>query len=203
MADKPDIVVFDVGNVLLDWDPRNLYRKVFADAAEMDRFLTDVCHSDWNIAQDAGRSWSDAEAEAIARHPAYAAQVKLFRARWTEMIAGPIAGSVSLLDDLAKANVPLYAITNFAADTFAETRVRYDFFRHFLGIVVSGEIGIIKPDRRIYDRLANDYGIDLKRTIFIDDSVKNCIGARAAGMRAIHFHSPERTRGELASLGVI
>ncbi len=202
MTSTPDIVVFDVGNVLVDWDPRYLYRKIFTDTAELEWFLREVCHGEWNIAQDAGRSWQVAEAEAIERHPKYAQQIRAFRGRWHEMIAGPIAGSVALLEDLAAANVPLYAITNFAADTFAETRQRFHFFRHFLGIVISGEIGIIKPDRRIYDRLAVDHAIDLQRAVFIDDSLKNCDGARAAGMPVIHFKSAEQARKDLSCLGL-
>jgi 2-haloacid dehalogenase len=198
----PEIVVFDVGNVLVDWDPRYLYRKIFADAGEMERFLGEVCHPEWNLAQDAGRPWPVAEAEAIARHPEAAAHIKTYRARWHEMIAGPIAGGVALLEALAAAGVPLYAITNFAADTFAETRAKYAFFRHFRGIVISGEIGIIKPDARIYERLASDFGVDLSRTVFIDDSLKNCAGARACGMRAVHFANAEQVRGALREMGL-
>ena len=202
MTAKPDIVVFDVGNVLVDWDPRYLYRTIFSDPSEMESFLKVVCHGEWNVAQDAGRPWPIAEAEAIARHPEYAAQIKAFRGRWHEMIAGPITGGVAILEELSRAKVPLYAITNFAADTFAETRQRFDFFRHFLGIVVSGELGIIKPDRRIYDHLATEYGLDLKRTVFIDDSLKNCEGARIAGMQAIHFTSPAQAREQLVDWGL-
>ncbi len=199
---KPDIVVFDVGNVLVDWDPRHLYRKVFARPEEMEWFLTEVCHPEWNLAQDAGRSWREAEAEAMARHPDRTEHIRLFRGRWPEMISGPILDSVTMLEDLARAEVPLYAITNFAADTFAETRAKYAFFNHFRGIVISGEVGIIKPDRRIYERLTDDHGVDLSRSVFIDDSAKNCEGARACGMRAVHFKSPAQARAELAGMGL-
>jgi 2-haloacid dehalogenase len=199
----PEIVVFDVGNVLIDWDPRHLYRKVFDDTEEMEWFLREVCHAEWNLAQDAGRSWREAEAEAIARHPERADHIRTYRGRWHEMISGAIADTVVLLEDLARANVPLYAITNFAADTFAEIRAKYPFFGHFRGIVISSEIGIIKPDRRIYERLASDHGIDLARTVFIDDSLKNCEGARSCGMRAVQFANAAQARTELRAMGVI
>ena len=198
-----DTVVFDVGNVLLDWDPRYLYAQIFADPARMDWFLAEVCPPEWNIAQDGGRPWPEAEAEAIARHPDQAQTIRAFRSRWHEMVRGPIAGSITLLEDLATAGTPLFAITNFAADTFAETRQRHPFFQHFHGIVVSGEIKLMKPDARIYHRLADDHGVDLTRSVFIDDSAKNCAGARAVGMQAIHFSDAASARAEIEALGFL
>ena len=194
-------VVFDFGGVLLDWDPRYLYRKIFTDPAEMEWFLANVCTSEWNVAQDKGRPWPEAEAEAIARHPKYTNQIRAYRARWHEMVPSPIWETVAILEGLAQANVPLYAITNFEADTLRETRAKYDFFRHFRGIVVSGEIGLLKPDPAIFQRLATDFGVDLTRSVFIDDVEKNVVGARAQGMTAIHFTSPGQLRTELATLG--
>jgi 2-haloacid dehalogenase len=197
-----DIVVFDVGGVLLDWDPRHLYRKLIADPAEMEWFLAEVCHGRWNLAQDAGRPWHDAEAEAIARHPDRAAHIRAFRARWGEMVPGSIGGTVALLEEMAAAGVPLYAITNFAADTFREVCARFPFFGHFRGIVVSGEIGIVKPDAGIFHRLAGDHGVDLARAVFIDDNARNCAAAEALGMAAIAFTSPEATRAALYGHGI-
>jgi 2-haloacid dehalogenase len=200
-AQKPTTVVFDVGNVLVDWDPRYLYRKVFADRTRMDWFLSEVCHPAWNLAQDAGRPWPEAESEAIARHPDMTSEIRAYRARWHEMLAGDIPGSIAILEHLAAQRVPLYAITNFAADTFAETCERFPFFRHFQGIVVSGTEKMIKPDARIYQLLATRYDLDLSTCVFIDDSAKNCIGARTTGMHAIDFVGAGDARQRLGGYG--
>jgi HAD superfamily hydrolase (TIGR01509 family) len=196
-------VVFDFGGVLLEWNPRYLYRKIFADEAEMEWFLANVCTSDWNFAQDQGRPWPEAEAEAIARHPKYAGEIRAFRARWHEMVPHAIQGTVDVLEELAARGVPLYAITNFAADTCAECRNKFAFFRHFRGIIVSGEIGILKPDAAIYQRLASDYGLDLTTCLFIDDVPKNVDGAHATGMQAIRFESPAKLSADLIALSVL
>jgi 2-haloacid dehalogenase len=197
----PHMVVFDVGAVLLEWNPRHLYRKVFADAAEMEWFLTEVCSPAWNELQDGGRPWADAEAEAIARHPDWAREVVMFRARWSEMVPQAIAGTVALLDDLRRADVPLYAITNFSASTFADACARFPFFATFRGIVVSGTEKLLKPDPRIYQRLAETYGVDLAACAFIDDNAAKCVAASALGMSAIRFVAPEQARRDLADLG--
>jgi 2-haloacid dehalogenase len=195
-------VVFDFGGVLLEWNPRHLYRKIFADPAEMEWFLANVCTGDWNLAQDKGRPWPEGEAEAIARHPKYAGEIRAFRARWHEMVPHAIQGTVAILEGLAARGVPLYAITNFAADTCAESQQKYSFFRHFRGIVISGEIGILKPDAAIFHRLATDYSLDLATCLFIDDVPKNVTGAQAAGLQAALFETPAKLRADLAALGV-
>lgn len=194
-------VVFDVGMVLLEWDPRHLYRKIFADPVEMEWFLANVCTYEWNLAQDKGRPWSEAEAEAIARFPEYEPQIRAFRARWQEMVPGPIAGTVRILERLAATNVPLYAITNFASDTLRECRTRHPFFDHFHGFVISGDLGLLKPDPAIYHRLATDYGLDLANCVFIDDSDRNVSAARAVGMTALHFSTPDKLAKDLVALG--
>jgi 2-haloacid dehalogenase len=198
---RPRVVVFDVGGVLLHWDPRNLYRKIFNDPARMEWFLSEVCPPHWNLAQDGGRPWPVAEAEAIARHPEMAAEIQAFRARWHEMVPGAIDGTVQLLEELAAAGVLLYAITNFAGDTFRETTQRFPFFRHFKGIIVSGYDCTLKPGAEIYRLLGDRYDLDLRSCVFIDDVAANCDGARACGMHAIQFVSPEATRAALAELG--
>lgn len=203
MSDKHrvDTVVFDIGAVLLDWDPRHLYRKIFADEVEMEWFLTEVCSPDWNCAQDGGRPWPEAEAEAIARHPRHADQIRAFRARWSEMIPGAIEGTVEFLRVLQRQTVPLYAITNFAADTFAEASLRFPFLTQFRGVVVSGTVRLLKPDPAIYRQLSQDHDLDLRRCVFIDDVRANCDAAERVGMTAIHFTSPLAARLELARLG--
>ena len=198
-----DTVVFDVGNVLLDWDPRHLYSKVFADHAEMEWFLTHVCSPDWNRRQDAGRDWREAETELLERFPERRVEVLAFRARWLEMVAGPIDDTVGILHELEASSVPLFAITNFAADTFADAAAVYGFLRGFRGIVVSGEINLMKPDPAIYRHLAQTHDVDLARAVFIDDSAANCEGALKAGMAAaIQFRGAAPLRQELRALGL-
>lgn len=203
-SDKPPTlttVVFDVGMVLLEWDPRHLYRKIFTDLDEMEWFLANVCTYEWNVAQDQGRPWSEAEVEAIARFPKYASQIRAYRARWQEMVPGPIAGTVDILERLAARGTPLYAITNFASDTLRESRERHPFFEHFHGIVVSGDLGLLKPDPAIYHHLASDYGLDLTHCVFIDDIDKNVAAANAVGMTALRFTTPEQLAKDLVALG--
>jgi len=192
-------VVFDLGMVLIEWDPRHLYRKVFDDPAKMEWFLSEVCHGNWNLEQDRGRSWPDAIAEAAARHPAYAREIALYRERWMEMVPGTIAGSVALLEELHARGAPLYAITNWNGETFRETRARFSFLDRFRDIVVSGDEGLIKPDRAIFDLLCTRNGLDPAQCLFIDDSLKNVKGAEAAGWQACHFTTPEALRRELES----
>ncbi|HRK23940.1 MAG TPA: HAD family phosphatase [Beijerinckiaceae bacterium] len=197
-----DIAVFDVGNVLVRWDPRNLFQKVFADPERMDFFLSEVCSPEWNHAQDAGRMWAEAEAEAIARHPAFAREVRLFRGRWHEMIDGPVEANVRLLEGLRRRGVATFAITNFAADTFAETQERYPFLKAFDGIVCSGLEKICKPDPAIYRLLLDRYRLVAKDCVFIDDSAANIAAAAALGFRTVHYGLGLDAAGAFAQLGL-
>lgn len=196
-------IVFDLGLVLIEWDPRHLYRTVFSDPTEMEWFLANVCHHEWNLENDRGRSFDDGVAEATARHPKYAKEIALYRDRWMEMVPGAIAGSVAILEALHAKGAPLYAITNWNSDTFRATRGRFGFLNLFRDIVVSGDARLIKPDPAIYHILAKRSGIALTDSIFIDDSLKNVKGAEAVGMRGHHFTSPESLRAELQGLGVL
>jgi 2-haloacid dehalogenase len=204
MTQPPTTAVFDIGLVLLEWDPRHLYRKLFSgDEARVEWFLREVCPPAWNLEQDRGRSWAEAVAEASARHPTVAAEITAYRERWHEMVPGPIAGSVALLEALAARGVPLFAITNFAADTFSEAQARFPFFSHFRGIVVSGTEGVVKPSADIFHLLANRYGLALADCLFIDDSLPNVQGARAVGMHAHHFTAPATLEAELIRHGLL
>ena len=192
-------VVFDLGDVLIGWNPRNLYRRVFPDLEKMEWFLTNVCHGDWNLAQDAGRSFDDGVKEAISRHPAWETEIELYRDRWMEMVSGPIQGSVQILEELHKKGVALFAITNWNGDTYRATHKKYPFLNLFRDIVVSGDEKIIKPDPAIFNLLAKRNDIALSNSIFIDDSLKNIRGAEAVGMQAHHFTTPEALRADLKS----
>ncbi len=196
-------VAFDLGMVLIEWDPRHLYRKVFADDAKMEWFLANVCHGEWNLEQDRGRSFDDAVAEATSRHPDFKTEIALYRDRWMEMVPGAIEGSVAILEELHGKGVPLYAITNWNGDTFRATRDRFAFLKRFRDIVVSGDAKILKPDPAIFDLLCTRNSLDPAQCLFIDDSMKNVKGAEAVGWLAHHFTSPEKLRSALVDLKVL
>lgn len=194
MADAPpikasiDAVVFGLGGVLIDWDPRYLYRKLFpGDEAAMEHFLSAVVDFKWNAHQDAGRPFAEAMAGTRARHPQYTSLIEAFDSRWEEMLASPIHGAVALLDSLRQRGVPLYALANWSKEKFPIARARFDFFAWFDGIVVSGEEGLIKPDPAIFHRLIERYGLEPSTTLFIDDMAYNTDAARDLGFQIHHF----------------
>ncbi|MDP8996151.1 MAG: HAD family phosphatase [Pseudomonadota bacterium] len=190
-------IVFDLGAVLIEWDPRHLYRKIFTDPEKMEWFLTKVCHNDWNLAQDRGRSFNEAVAEAISRHPDWEREIKLYRDRWIEMVPGDIPGTVQILEELHAKGAPLYAITNWNGDTFRLTKGRFKFLSLFRDIVVSGDEKLAKPEPDIFHLLASRNNIELSDSIFIDDSAKNIKGAETVGMQTHHFTTPEELRADL------
>jgi 2-haloacid dehalogenase len=200
---RRDVVVFDLGGVLIDWNPRHLYRKIFEDAAEMERFLGEICTQDWNEEQDAGRPFAEAVAMLQARHPAEAERIAAFDLRWEEMIKGPIEETVAVLEELHAAGTPLYALTNWSAEKFPVARQRFSFLAHFRGILVSGEVGVIKPDPRIFEMLIERFAIDPYRAVYIDDVEANVVAARPFGIHAIQFTTPAALRSELAALELL
>jgi len=200
---RVDHVVFDVGNVLIEWDPNHLYRKLIPDPVERVRFLSDVCPPAWNLEQDRGRSWADAVAERVALFPHYAALIRAFDERWPEMVPGEVPGSVALLEALRAAGASLYAITNFSAEKFALSRARFSFLNEFRDVVVSAEERLLKPDPAIYRVLLERNGLTAAHCLFIDDSEKNVGGAEAVGMRAHHFRDAATLGDTLRDLGLI
>jgi len=203
---RPDIdtVVFDLGGVLIDWNPRHLYRRLFGeDISGMERFLAEVCTQAWNEKQDAGRSWEEAIAEATASHPQHAVLIRAYHERWEEMLGGPIADSVAVLDDLRGSGMRLYALTNWSQHTFPFALLRYPFLEWFEDIVVSGREGLIKPDPAIFKLLLSRFGIEASRSVFIDDSPKNVYAAAQLGHHAIQFSNAVQLRRDLASLGLL
>ncbi len=196
-------IVFDLGKVLIDWDPRYLYRKVFRDEAKMEWFLANVCNNAWNTEQDRGRSFDDAVKEATARHPEHGREIALYRDRWMEMIPGAIDGSVQILEDLHAQGRALYAITNWNGDTFRATRQRFAFLDRFRDIIVSGDEKLLKPEPAIFRALTSRHRLSPANCLFIDDSLKNVRGAEAVGWKAHHFTSPENLRNALTQYGVL
>jgi 2-haloacid dehalogenase len=199
-----DIVIFDLGGVLIDWDPRHLYRRYFgADTDGMEAFLADVCTPEWNERQDAGRSFAEAEAEAIGGHPDKHELITAWARHFDEMIPGPIEGNVDILAELRERGVPLYALSNWSAETFPAQRERFAFLSWFGGIVLSGEEMMIKPDPRIYRRLLERHGVDAARAVYIDDVAANAVAASSLGIHGVHFVSPQQLRDELVTLGLL
>ena len=202
-AARAQVVVFDLGGVLIDWNPRYLYRELFKDEAAMELFLTEVCHAAWNEEQDRGRSFAAAIEEAAARHPGQRALIEAYHHRWEEMLAGPIEGTVGILAELKDGGHELHALTNWSAEKFPIARERYAFLTWFETILVSGEHGLIKPDPRIFELLLERIGREAGACIYIDDNAKNVAAAGSLGFAAVHFQSPEQLRDELAGRGLL
>lgn len=196
-------VVFDIGNVLIRWDPRALYRQIFPTEDAVEWFLGNVCTMDWNHEQDRGRSFEDGIAELTVRFPEHAEAIAAYHHRWNETILGPIEGSVAILEQLSAQGTPLYAITNWHQDKFRETKVRYPFLDRFRDIVVSGEERLVKPDPEIFKLLLARNGLEAQSCLFIDDNPPNVAGAEAVGMKAHHFTGPDALRAYLAGHGIL
>ena len=169
----------------------------------MEHFLAHVCDHDWNLAQDRGRPWDEAMAELSARHPDQSHLIAAYHARWPEMLGGPIEGTVAILEELAATGTPLYALTNWAADTWRLASDRFAFLALFRGILVSGQEGLAKPEPAIFHRLAERFGLTLTDLVFIDDNKKNAEVATALGIHAIRFESPLQLREDLGALGFL
>jgi 2-haloacid dehalogenase len=198
-----ETVVFDLGGVLIDWDPRHLYRKIFVSEEEVDDFLSTVATLEWHNEQDRGRTLEEATALLISQHPEYGPEIEAYYGRWDEMFGDPIEGSLRVLQDLREQGHPLYAITNWPAETFPRARERWDFLGWFDDIVVSGEERATKPDREIYDVLVKRTGLDPATTVFIDDREPNVRAAGDLGFITVKFEDAAQLRKDLVRLGVL
>ncbi|HXQ43460.1 MAG TPA: HAD family phosphatase [Acidimicrobiales bacterium] len=198
-----ETVVFDIGGVLLDWNPRHLYRKVFDDEEAMELFLREVCTPEWHDRHDRGESTADSCARLAQVHPQYADEIWAWSTRSEEMVAGPLEDSVAILTDLTDGGIPCYALSNMEAETFPVRFERYAFFALFDGILISGLEGVAKPDRAIFEILLERFGLDAGTTLFIDDNVANLHPASALGMSTVHFESSEALRRSLRAVGLL
>jgi 2-haloacid dehalogenase len=197
-------VVFDLGGVLIDWNPRHLYRSLFdGDEDAMELFLATVTTPEWNLEQDRGRTFAVAIEELVARHPGHEAMIRAYWGRWREMIKGPIDETVAVLADLHHRGIPLYALTNWSAETFAMARHQFEFFDWFHGIVVSGEERMTKPDPAIFCLMIERYQLVPERTIYIDDSHANVEQARRLGLDAIVFRGAKDLREDLRARDLV
>jgi 2-haloacid dehalogenase len=197
-------IIFDLGGVLVDWNPRHLYKKLVTDDPEfMEWFLSNVCTPEWNARQDAGRPFAEAVAELVSQHPEYEGLISAFHTRWEEMVAGAIEPTVAILAELRRSDYPLYALSNWSAETFILMRDRFEFLGWFRAVIISGEIEMIKPDPGIYRLLLERIDREAGECLFIDDSLPNVLAARDLGFRTIHYQSPEALRAELERMGLL
>ncbi len=196
-------IVFDIGNVLLRWEPRFLFTQYFDSEAEMEWFLAHVCNHDWNLQQDRGRSFAEAVKLTAAQHPEHAEAIAAYDTRWHETLPHAIDGTVAIFNELVGRDAPVYAITNFNGEKFRETKHRFPFLYDFRDIVVSGDERLLKPEPAIFQLLLGRNGLEAADCLFIDDSAANVRGAEAVGMKAHHFTSPEGLRKVLEELGLL
>ena len=201
-AARVEAVVFDLGTVLIPFNPRWLFRKLLRDEASIDRFFAETDFDAWNTAMDAGRCFADGIAAHSRRFPHYRPLFEAFFERWPETVGEPIAESVEVLRRLQQSGIRTYALTNFSAETYPLAAARFPFLADFDGAVVSGDEGVVKPDPAIYQRLVERYAVVPARAVFIDDKLENVEAARRLGFHGIHFSDPALVRPALRALGL-
>jgi 2-haloacid dehalogenase len=197
-------VVFDLGGVLVDWDPRYLLRKVMPGReAEMETILADVLNHDWNLARDHGDSWPDAMAELALMYPQWADVLRDYDERWAETLAGSHEDSVAVLRELHEHRVPIYALSNWSAEKFPHAEELYEWLDWFDGVVVSGRVKLAKPDPAIFRYLFETYRLEPRDVLFVDDYEPNIVAARELGMATHHFRDAARLRADLVTHGLL
>jgi 2-haloacid dehalogenase len=196
-------IIFDFGNVVIGWDPRGVYRPLLNnDDAAIEEFFTEVGFSDWNLEQDRGRSWKEAVSVLASQFPHRRDLIRAYHENWEQSITGPIDGTVKILYRLRDAGYELVGLTNWSAEKFLLTRPKHEFFKVFDHIVVSGEVGLVKPDPAIFELALQRVGRRPEQCLFIDDSAANVAAAAALGFHTIQFHSPAELERELADKGI-
>lgn len=198
-----EAVVFDLGGVLIDWDPRYVYRQLFADPADMEAFLGSVCTSDWHRAHDLGADIRQSCEQLALRYPEHRDMIMVWAERGEEMVAGQFDDTVELLSELKASGMPCYALSNMEPDAFAVRRARFGFMQWFDAHVISGLEGVAKPDRRIFEILLHRHGLRPQATVFIDDQARNVDAARDLGLVAVHFSTAAQLRQDLQTLGAV
>lgn len=196
-------IIFDLGGVLIDWNPRYMYRKIFDDEAKMEYFLANITTPDWNEAQDGGQKLSVATEMLVEQYPEFETEIRAYYGRWTEMLNGAIQETVDILNEIyGSKKYRLYALTNWSGELFHHALERFEFLQYFEGIVVSGDENLKKPDLRIYNLILDRYNIEAETAVFIDDNKRNIEASKKVNLQTIHFQSPEQLRVDLAKLGV-
>jgi 2-haloacid dehalogenase len=194
-------IIFDFGGVLIDWNPRYVYRDEFEESSEMEHFLSKVCTEDWNLQQDKGRSLAEGTRILQDKFPEYVVKIQLYYDQWEKMIKGYIPQNVTVLRNL-KEKYKLYGLTNWSAETFPIVFKRFSFFKLFDGIVISGEEKLIKPDRKIFELMLERYHLEAKNSLFIDDNMNNIEAAKEIGFATIHVEKKTDLNSELYTLGL-
>lgn len=196
-------IIFDFGNVLLEWDPRNVYRRYFPnDDQAMEQFLQEVNFMEWNAQQDKGRKFAEGVAELSRQFPHYTELIRAYHDNWKDSIGRHFEGTVEIMKRLKKAGYLLYGLSNWSAETFPIARKKYDFFHLLDDAVISGEVGLIKPEPEIFELLLEKIGKPAHACVFIDDALANIEQAQKMGFVTVHFQSPEHLEEELHRLGV-
>lgn len=200
---KIDTVIFDLGNVLVKWDPANLYKKIFSNEAERSHFLRNICSMEWHTLQDGGRSPQEGTAELVKQFPEHETAIRAFYDRWEEMFDGAIEGSVAILKAVKEAGYKVYALSNWNADLFQRTLPDFPFLNWFDGKIISSEENMKKPDEPIYHLLFERFSINPESAVFIDDNADNIATAKRLGLHGILFTSPEDLRNALQTLKIL
>lgn len=204
MTTQIKAIIFDFGNVLLEWNPRNVYQRYFPDDPEgMERFFKEVNFADWNLQQDKGRPFAEGVAILSQQFPHHSHLIQAYHDHWVESVSGSIAGTVHILKQLKQAGYSLYGLSNWSAETFPYARKKYDFFDLLDDIVISGEVGHIKPDPEIFQIMLEKVGRPAQECLFIDDSLTNIKQAQKMGFATIHFQSPEQLETKLRELKIV
>jgi 2-haloacid dehalogenase len=197
-------IVFDLGGVLIDWNPEYLYSRIFPNEEERRWFLSTICTLDWNEAQDAGRSLKEGTEWLVKKFPEHETSIRAYYGRWKEMLGGPIHETVEIFRQLKfHTDLKLYALTNWSAETFPVALELYDFLHWFDGRLVSGEEKTRKPFPEIYKILIDRFQIDPKKAVYVDDNIRNVLPARELGFYGVHFRTPKLFKEELKGLGVL
>ena len=198
-----DTVIFDLGNVLVRWDPANLYKKIFARQEERDFFLHNICTMEWHTFQDAGRSPQEGTAELVKLYPHYEEAIRAFYTRWEEMFDGPIEGTVEILKEVKEKGYKVYALSNWNAELYRRTANNFPFLEWFDGKIISSEEKMKKPDENIYQLLFERFSVSPSRAVFIDDNTANIATAERIGLDSILFTTPEALRKSLQTRKII
>lgn len=197
-------IIFDFGNVLLEWDPRNIYQRYFPnDPDGMERFFREVNFPDWNLQQDRGRPFAEGVAVLSQQFPHYSHLIQAFQDHWIDSVGGPVVGTVDIVKRLKEAGYALYGLSNWSAETFPCARKQHDFFELFDDMVISGEVGHVKPDPEIFQILLDKIGRPAEACLFIDDSLANIHQAQQMGFGIIHFQSPAQLESDLHALKIL
>lgn len=203
MTKNISTIIFDFGGVLVNWNPRSLYRDYFSDPQEMEEFLQEVSFMEWNAQQDKGRPFAEGVKLLSEQFPHRAELIRAFQERWIQSVTGSIDGSVDILRELKQKNYPLYGLSNWSMETFPLTKARFPFFELFDGVILSGEVQLIKPERAIYELCLQMANKPAQECLFIDDSEANITTAKEMGFDVIHFTSPEHLRKELEKRAIL